>query len=405
MLTTNFTRSDLQMLEMLVSSFQWYWTPGNELVIDEDVCSFKGRSILKQYLPAKPHKWGFRVWKMCDSSGYLFNLDVYQGKEEARHSYDDPTIGEKVVQYLLQRIEQKRPPPIHLFMDNFFTSLRMLADLKSKNIFVTGTIRKTRVGMPREKIDAQKKIPTGSSSSWIMDKTDILLTTWMDTKLVIVVTTAFGTIQSSLLRWNGSEQEQRQCPHSVKSYIENMGFVDHHNQQLELINMHRKCYKWWHSLFFYFISLVVANAWTIHRKSTTSKPLSFRKFMRAIYENLLQVCLEPSDGHDLPVHIPFSTENRGHCSQCPSRGRTSIQCSHCHVYLHHKCFAQYHTSKKWMYWDKWHIPNLSVTRPFRENRVILQPSRFERVNRDLLQFNSDFGAWICGPHHIRLSDR
>jgi len=335
------------MLAVLVSSFQCHWTPGNELVIDEDVCSFKGRSILKQYLPAKPHEWGFRVWKMCDSSGYLFNFDVYQGKQEARHNYDDPTIGEKVVQHLLQCIEEKRlQTPIHLFMGNFFTSLRMLADLKRSNIYVTGNIRETRVGMPREKIDATKKMSQGSASSFLMDKTEVLLTTWMDTKLVIVATTAFGTGQSSLSRWNGSEHEQRPCPQSVKSYIEKMGFVDHHNQQLELINMHRKCYKWWHSLFFYFISLVVANAWTIHRKSTTSKPLSLRRFTRAIYQNLLKVCLQSTVDHDAPVHAPFSTEHKGHCEQCPSHGRTAIQCSHCQVYLHRKCFELYHASNK-----------------------------------------------------------
>jgi len=133
----------------------------------------------------------------------------------------------------------------------------------------------------------------------------------MDTKLVIVATNAFGTGQSSLCRWNGSEHEQRPCPQSVKSYIEKMGFVDHHNQHLELINMHHKCYKWLHSLFFYFISLVAANAWTIHRKSTTSKPLSLRRFTRVIYQNLLKVCLQSTVGHDAPVHAPFSTEHKG----------------------------------------------------------------------------------------------
>ena len=334
------------MLEMLVSSFQWHWTPGNQLVIDEDVCSFKGRSILKQYLPAKPHKWGFGVWKMCDSSGYLYNFDVYQGKQEPRQNYDDPTIGEKVVYHLLQRIEEKPPTPIHLFVDNFFTSLRMLVELKARHIYATGTIRKTRVGMPREKIDATKRKPQGYTSSLLMDKTNILLTTWVDTKLLIVASTAFGTGQSFVSRWNGSEHEQRSCPQSVKSYIENMGFVDHHNQQIELINMHRKCYKWWHSLFFYFISLVVANAWAIHRKSTTTKPLSLRKFTRSIYQTLLKECLDFTYGRVQSVHELQSTKHRGHCAYCSSKGRTYLVCHRCNVHLHRTCFGPHHENMK-----------------------------------------------------------
>ena len=55
---------------------------------------FKGRSSMKQYLPLKLVKRGFKVWAMADSSnGYLCDLNVYTGATGER----EIALGEKVV--------------------------------------------------------------------------------------------------------------------------------------------------------------------------------------------------------------------------------------------------------------------------------------------------------------------
>ena len=42
---------------------------------------FKGRSSLKQYLPKKPVKRGFKIWMRANSdSGYISKFEVYEGK-------------------------------------------------------------------------------------------------------------------------------------------------------------------------------------------------------------------------------------------------------------------------------------------------------------------------------------
>lgn len=44
--------------------------------------AFKGRSTMKQYMPKKPIKRGFKIWAFADSaSGILLNFDVYTGKK------------------------------------------------------------------------------------------------------------------------------------------------------------------------------------------------------------------------------------------------------------------------------------------------------------------------------------
>jgi len=50
--------------------------------IDEGMIAFKGRLSFRQYLPAKPTKYGIKVWMAADSSnGYVVNFSVYLGSE------------------------------------------------------------------------------------------------------------------------------------------------------------------------------------------------------------------------------------------------------------------------------------------------------------------------------------
>lgn len=47
---------------MLHDSFHAAASPDEHIAIDEMIIPFKGRSGLKQYMKAKPKKWGFKVW-------------------------------------------------------------------------------------------------------------------------------------------------------------------------------------------------------------------------------------------------------------------------------------------------------------------------------------------------------
>ena len=53
-------------------------------VLSPHAQKFKGRSSIKQYLPLKPVKHGFKVGVRADSlNGYICDFDVYTGKEDA----------------------------------------------------------------------------------------------------------------------------------------------------------------------------------------------------------------------------------------------------------------------------------------------------------------------------------
>ena len=54
------------------------YRPNRENSIDEAMIPFKGCSSLKQYVPLKPVKRGFKVWVRADSwNGYFCEFEVY----------------------------------------------------------------------------------------------------------------------------------------------------------------------------------------------------------------------------------------------------------------------------------------------------------------------------------------
>lgn len=52
------------LLTHLSEAFSAAFTPYRNLSIDESMCPFKGRTSLKQYMPMKPIKRGFKIWAL-----------------------------------------------------------------------------------------------------------------------------------------------------------------------------------------------------------------------------------------------------------------------------------------------------------------------------------------------------
>ncbi|CAK1581011.1 unnamed protein product [Parnassius mnemosyne] len=63
------------------------------LSLDEQMCSTKVAHFMKQYLPNKPHKWGFKLFVLCSLSGYAYSFEIYTGKQNVDNLSDEPDIG------------------------------------------------------------------------------------------------------------------------------------------------------------------------------------------------------------------------------------------------------------------------------------------------------------------------
>ncbi|KAL1414058.1 hypothetical protein MTO96_012176 [Rhipicephalus appendiculatus] len=92
--------------------------------VDEVMISFTGRCPIKQYMPAKPHPWGIKLWARAGSSGFLYQFDVYQGQAEKTYQYG---LGGDVTLKICQALPENRGYKVAA--DNYFSSLDLAAEL------------------------------------------------------------------------------------------------------------------------------------------------------------------------------------------------------------------------------------------------------------------------------------
>jgi hypothetical protein len=57
------------------------YDPDDVMSVDESMILFKGCSSLKQYMPKKPIRRGYKVWMLACKSAYVLKFEVYMGEK------------------------------------------------------------------------------------------------------------------------------------------------------------------------------------------------------------------------------------------------------------------------------------------------------------------------------------
>jgi len=101
------------------------------------------RCAIKQYMPAKPVKYGHKVWCLANSkSRYVYDLQVYTGRKGQTHEKD---LGLRVVKALVCDVKGLEYVVV---IDRFFTSPKLFDELWKQGVLTIGTILPNRAGMP-----------------------------------------------------------------------------------------------------------------------------------------------------------------------------------------------------------------------------------------------------------------
>jgi hypothetical protein len=104
--------------------------PGEYIVIDESMVLFK------QYLPNKSHKYGIKLFKLTDLSGYTYKVIIYEGKTTSREQ--SMNLATSIV---LQLSDSCLDSGRTLCTDNFYTSVDLAEQLLQRNTHILGTLR------------------------------------------------------------------------------------------------------------------------------------------------------------------------------------------------------------------------------------------------------------------------
>lgn len=147
---------------------------------------------MKQYVPLKPTKRGFKVWVRADAvTGFFCDFNVYVGRQESSDG-DSREVG------LGERVVHELCTPLHggnyqVFCDNFFTTCSLFEDLLKQKIYACGTARMDRRGFP-ETLKGVVLPERGQHVS--CQRGNLVATIWQDKKAVKVLSTMSDPVQS-----------------------------------------------------------------------------------------------------------------------------------------------------------------------------------------------------------------
>ena len=94
-LDNKLTRRDRQVNDKLAAvrkiwdlfqhNLRLYYTPSDSLTIDEQLYGYRGYVPGRAYMPAKPSKYGIKIFWLCDAAnGYALNGSAYSGRDGGR---------------------------------------------------------------------------------------------------------------------------------------------------------------------------------------------------------------------------------------------------------------------------------------------------------------------------------
>ena len=60
----------ITVFDKLNEAYAKFYNPSEHLAVDEVTVKFKGRVIFRQNIPKKRKRFGIKIYKLCDESGY-----------------------------------------------------------------------------------------------------------------------------------------------------------------------------------------------------------------------------------------------------------------------------------------------------------------------------------------------
>jgi len=256
------------LLEILNATFSKFYNPSDNLAIDEVIVSFKGRVIFKQYIPKKRKRFGIKIFKLCDSTGYTCDMKVYLGKDRQRMA-QHVTATHATVTELTRKIEGRGH---NLYMDSFFSSPELFDDLAKKHIYCCGTVRPNSKGMPQDLRPKMTKLKRGDIC--VRTRADLTAVLWRDKRDICMLT----NIHSAPVDGNFCNEVGKAIkPQIVMDYNHHMGYVDKGDRMANSYSISRRTFKWTKKLFFHLLDLAILNSYILH-SSCGGKKMSHRDF-------------------------------------------------------------------------------------------------------------------------------
>ncbi|XP_045778520.1 piggyBac transposable element-derived protein 4-like [Maniola jurtina] len=312
------------VFSMLLQRFQTVLIPGKYLVIDETMIPWRGRLKFRQYLKAKSHKYGVKLYKLCTPDGYTFNVNVYTGKGDNGRELNH---GKETVMRLIRGLENEGRTVV---TDNFYNSIDLAEELLCKKTFLCGTLRPNRKGLPKRIIAS--KLKKGEITG-VMNENGVRIIKWVDKRPVNMISTCRDhdlAIKDTgkIRRITGEAIKKPQC---VITYNDNKKGIDFSDQMSSYYTTLKRGIKWFRKVMLELLfGTALVNSWVVYNIRQPN-PISKKDFVEAIIAAYTKTPItesNPDCQNDVPLKKKHTFEKKGEkrriCAGCYQKLRGTL---------------------------------------------------------------------------------
>lgn len=278
------------LVSHLNNMFKLMKSPDEEMVIDESMVPFRGRLVFKQYIPMKTHKYGIKLFKICDTSGYTYGIIVYMGKGTGTN--EGMSLPTSVVMDLMTDYFDKGHT---LYLDNYYTSMDLATLLLQRSTHMVGTVRSNCAWIPHH-----KNYPEGNDKPLAKGEmvcleypNGLVYTRWMDKREVRLLSTKHP-VEFAATGKNTRQGEQIMKPLVVVKYNNAKIGIDLSDQMSSYSTPVRKTMRWYHKVAEeLLLGTALVNAWLAYKQNvgnnaaTKKYKLSITTFKEKVVYDLL----------------------------------------------------------------------------------------------------------------------
>lgn len=146
----------------LEKRFQQYCTPGSNCSLDEIMIKFVGRATETYLIKTKPIPRGFKIFALCQR-GYVYSFlfcvpgkgctdgfSFINSRDKDEEEEEDLTSTAQAVVSLSKTLPRDRGLTFTIYMDNYFSNVKVFEELRSIGFGAVGTVRAKSLDYPTQ---------------------------------------------------------------------------------------------------------------------------------------------------------------------------------------------------------------------------------------------------------------
>ncbi|CAK1591721.1 unnamed protein product [Parnassius mnemosyne] len=274
------------LLNLVINNWKNLLPPNECIVIDESTMPFRGRISFRQYNPSKAHKYGLKIYKLCTEDGFVWNYDIYIGRDPEIADLDKP--GSVVVQLCDGLLEAGRI----IVCDNYYNTVGLTKYLLQHKTDLFSTLRINRKELPWP--IRSKKIGPKKDEVVAQQKDNVTVIKWRDKRDVAMI----STCHDATMRMSSGYRPILK-PEAVLYYNERKKGIDVCDQLSSYYDLKRKSLAWYKKIALdILICASITNATLMYRKlhSTTNRKL--RKTVLQMQQEIIREFLQLNNASD-----------------------------------------------------------------------------------------------------------